>query len=63
MSITRLPAGIGLATLPSLRATLAKWKAADAEPEPEPERARLRPVELFPPAPVCSVPIPEAVAA
>jgi hypothetical protein len=56
-----LPAGIGLATLPSLRATLARWKTADAEPEPE--RARLRPVELFPPAPVCSVPLPEAVAA
>jgi hypothetical protein len=60
-----LPAGIGLATLPSLRTTLARWKAADAEPEPQAEPARVlpRPVELFPAAPVCSVAVPEAVAA
>jgi uncharacterized membrane protein YbhN (UPF0104 family) len=55
-----LPAGIGLATVPSLRATITRWQ----EPEPEPEPARDAPIELFPPAPACSLPLArEAVAA
>jgi uncharacterized membrane protein YbhN (UPF0104 family) len=48
-----LPAGIGIATLPSLRSTLTRW-AQPAEPEAEPELSR--PVELFAPAPACVAP-------
>jgi putative heme transporter len=61
-----LPAGIGLATLPSLRATLARWKDADAQIA-EPDEAPHAPVvELVPPAARCvpaRVPAREAVAA
>jgi len=54
-----LPAGIGIATLPSLRATLARWR----EPQPEPEPELAQPVELFPAAPACVLAQREAVAA
>jgi uncharacterized membrane protein YbhN (UPF0104 family) len=50
-----LPAGIGLATLPSLRTTLQRWQ------EPEAESARI--VQLVPPAPACTVAAAEPVAA
>jgi uncharacterized membrane protein YbhN (UPF0104 family) len=62
-----MPAGIGLATLPSLRATLARWKEgeapieSDTSPEREPERAPL--VQLVPPAPACMLPAREPLAA
>jgi uncharacterized membrane protein YbhN (UPF0104 family) len=54
-----LPAGIGLATIPSLRATLARWKAEDEAGVQVEEVATAQPVELFPvaPAPVCAVPV------
>jgi hypothetical protein len=56
-----LPAGIGLATIPSLRATLARWKAEDegeAEAQDEAVVTGL-PVVQFPaaPAPACAVPV------
>jgi uncharacterized membrane protein YbhN (UPF0104 family) len=44
-----LPAGIGLATLPSLRTTLARWG------RPEPAPVTVTPIELHPPAPACSL--------
>ena len=54
-----LPAGIGLATLPSLRATLQRWK----EPTPSSPSARRRRArrssQLVPPAPRCTVPARE----
>jgi uncharacterized membrane protein YbhN (UPF0104 family) len=60
-----LPAGIGLATLPSLRARLQRWQEPEpvAEPEPaaEPECAPL--IEIVPAAPACTVSVPEALAA
>jgi hypothetical protein len=54
-----LPAGIGVATLPSLRSTLQRWQAP--EPAAEPEYTPL--VQLVPPAPACTVSAPEALAA
>jgi uncharacterized membrane protein YbhN (UPF0104 family) len=51
-----LPAGIGIATLPSLRSTLARWQAADAEPEEEAAPEWDAPVLLFAPAPDCAAP-------
>jgi hypothetical protein len=54
-----LPAGIGLATIPSLRATLARWKAEDeADAQPEAVVTPL-PVVRYPAAaaPACAVPV------
>jgi uncharacterized membrane protein YbhN (UPF0104 family) len=58
-----LPAGIGLATLPSLRATLARWKDEDAAEQAQPACRVMPPVELFPAAPACVVPAREPIAA
>jgi hypothetical protein len=58
-----LPAGIGLATVPSLRATLQRWGRADAPQAEEPEPARAPIVVLVPPAPACTVPAEEPLAA
>jgi len=49
---------VGLATLPSLRATMARWKAEDEKPA-EPASELRPPVELYPGAPACSVPARE----
>jgi uncharacterized membrane protein YbhN (UPF0104 family) len=54
-----LPAGIGVATLPSLRSRLQRWQAP--EPAAEPEYTPL--VQLVPPAPACRVSAAEALAA
>ena len=51
-----LPAGIGVATLPSLRARSQRWKGLDAEPDAEPGRRERALVQLGPPAPACTVP-------
>jgi uncharacterized membrane protein YbhN (UPF0104 family) len=57
-----LPAGIGLATLPSLRATLARWKDADTEVTEPDEAPRAPVVELGRPA-ARRVPAREPIAA
>jgi uncharacterized membrane protein YbhN (UPF0104 family) len=54
-----LPAGIGLATLPSLRVTLQRWQ----EPEVEAVAESARIVQLVPPAPACTVAVAEPLAA
>jgi uncharacterized membrane protein YbhN (UPF0104 family) len=51
-----LPAGIGIATLPSLRGTLQRWKELDAAPAPAPVAPCAPLVQLVPPAPACTVP-------
>jgi len=58
-----LPAGIGLATLPSLRATLQRWQQPEVTPEPEPEPECAPLVQLVPPAPACMLPAREPLAA
>jgi uncharacterized membrane protein YbhN (UPF0104 family) len=61
-----LPAGIGLATLPSLRATLSRWKdedAAERSEQAQPVRRLAPPVEIFPAAPACAAPVREPIAA
>jgi hypothetical protein len=47
-----LPAGIGLATLPSLRGTMQRWKRLESAPA----AASAPLVQLVPPAPACTVP-------
>ena len=54
------------ATLPSLRATLTRWKDEDAAEQAEhaqPVRRLAPPVEIFPAAPACAVPVREPIAA
>ena len=61
-----LPAGIGLATLPSLRATLTRWKDEDAAEQDERDEPACRlapPVGPLLAAPSCGVPVREPVAA
>jgi putative heme transporter len=58
-----LPAGIGLATLPSLRATIARWREQDVAQAHAATSGLTPPVELFAAAPVCAMPVREPVAA
>ena len=54
-----LPAGIGLATIPSLRATLARWKAEDEADAQDEAVVTPLPVVRYPAAaaPACAVPV------
>jgi uncharacterized membrane protein YbhN (UPF0104 family) len=52
-----LPAGLGIATLPSLRKTLQRWQTPVSVPVP------VAPIQMFPPAPACTMPAREPVAA